>query len=234
MTTDWKDPFWFVSETLRVLSEGVPGGFPIVILGMLVVLSGVASYVRQSPAVAAVMLLPAGLMAAVLLTLEHNLWPRFFFFAAGFAVLVAIRGAVTATELILRARGRVLAVAALALLVLASAATLPAAYQPKQDYAAARAFVEQNRAAGDAVVSVDMSNYVYEKYDTFDFIGVSSEAELQAIERSHERTWFLYTFPTRLAAVQPGIWARLQNQYRSAAEFSGSVGGGNIVVKVKP
>jgi hypothetical protein len=57
---------------------------------------------------------------------------------------------------------------------------------------------------------------------------------LARIERAHARTWILYTFPTRLAAIQPELWKRLQTEYRPAAEFWGTVGGGNIVVKVKP
>ncbi|HJX86909.1 MAG TPA: hypothetical protein VJ277_05035, partial [Gemmatimonadales bacterium] len=57
---------------------------------------------------------------------------------------------------------------------------------------------------------------------------------LTAIERTHRRTWLLYTFPVRLEVVQPGIWKRLSDRYRRAAEFPGTLGGGAIVVMVTP
>ena len=102
------------------------------------------------------------------------------------------------------------------------------------DYEGAREFVERTKAAGDAVVTIDMSRYAYQQYLAPKFLGVDNDAELAEVERSHPRTWLLYTFPTRLAAVQPGIWSRLQREYTTAAEFPGTVSGGTIVVKVRP
>jgi len=61
---------------------------------------------------------------------------------------------------------------------------------------------------------------------------VDNLAALEAAEGQHGRTWVLYTFPIRLAAVQPEIWSRLESRYDTAAVFPGSVGGGAIVVLV--
>ena len=234
IATEWKDPFWLFTETLRVLAEGIPGGMATVTIGLAVVLAGVISFVKRSWVLGAVLVLPGLIMAGVLLSMEHNLWPRFFFFSAGFAVLIAIRGGMAAAALVMRSRGPAIATATLVLATVGSAATVPTAWHPKQDYVGARDFVEKAKAAGDAVVTIDMSRYAYQSYVAPGFLGVTTAEELARIERAHARTWILYTFPTRLAAIQPELWKRLQTEYRPAAEFWGTVGGGNIVVKVKP
>lgn len=230
--TAWKDPLWLLRETLRGLAAGVPGGVAAVALALGVALAGVLSYARQSAAVAGVLLLPGVLTAAVLLSLEHNLWPRFFFFSAGFAVLVAVRGTFAVASLA-GARARPLATAALVLGIAGSALTVPGAWGAKQDYAGARDFVERSRAGDDVVVTIDMSEYAYQRYLEAGWPGIATGDELERLERGGRRVWVLYTFPTRLAAIQPEIWAHLQREYRTAAEFPGTVGEGTIVVKVR-
>jgi hypothetical protein len=165
--------------------------------------------------------------------MERNLWPRFFFFSAGFAALIAIRGAIGMGETLLGKTGRNLATALLVLLAAASAMTVPGAWHPKQDYIGARDFVQRARSAGDAVVTVDMSRYVYQEYLAPQWLGISSVRELETVERNHTKTWVLYTFPSRLSAIEPDIWSRVERHYKTAAEFPGTVNGGTIVVKVR-
>lgn len=98
---------------------------------------------------------------------------------------------------------------------------------------AASAFVERSGGPGDAVVTVDLTRYPYAEFYHKDYIPVGSLEALEAVEASHRRTWVLYTFPIRLAVVQPEIWSRLQADYRMAASFPGTVGGGAIVVMVR-
>ncbi|HEX6063186.1 MAG TPA: glycosyltransferase family 39 protein [Longimicrobiales bacterium] len=233
VATQWKDPLWMLTETVRGLARGLPGGLLAVTAAVAVCLTGVVSLARRSLATAMMMILPGLLTAALLLSMEHNLWPRFFFFSAGFAVLIAVRGVLAIGQSVRPVRGSAVAVLALSIVLLFSAATVPAAWHPKQDYVSARDYVERAKAPGDAVVTIDMSRYAYQRYVAPHFLGVESEAELDSIERSHQRIWLLYTFPTRLAAVQPAIWSRVQREYKTAAEFPGTVNGGAIVVKVR-
>jgi hypothetical protein len=230
--TSWKDPLWFVTETMRVLAAGVPGGLVTVAAAILVVTVGIVSYARESGAIAAVMLVPGLLTALVLLSVEHNLWPRFFFFSAGFAVLIAIRGALATGGALPGGRGRAIATVALIVVAAGSAFTVPTAYHPKQDYQGALEYMRRESAPGDAVVTVDMSRYIYQEYLAPDWLSVTNARELEQIESRHPRTWLLYTFPTRLAAVHPDIWMRIQSRYSTAAEFPGTVGEGTVVVKV--
>jgi hypothetical protein len=94
--------------------------------------------------------------------------------------------------------------------------------------------VERSRGPDDAVVTVDLTVMPYRSWLGKDWEVVTDAGGLTAIERTHRRTWLLYTFPVRLEVVQPGIWKRLSDRYRRAAEFPGTLGGGAIVVMVTP
>ncbi|MBA3558822.1 MAG: glycosyltransferase family 39 protein [Gemmatimonadaceae bacterium] len=231
--SEWKNPLWFVSEMLRGLSGGLAGGI-VIVAGVAAVVggTGVASYWRRSGTVVAMLLLPGLITMIAMVATSHNLWPRLFFFCAGFAVLIAIRGVFAIATLGAAFRAPALATAALVLLASASATTVPKAWRPKQDYGSAFAFVERVREAGDAVVVVDMSRLAYERYIASGWTPVENPGELESIEESHRRTWVVYAFPARLSAVQPEIWKRLEDSYAPAARFPGTVGGGTVVVKV--
>jgi hypothetical protein len=230
---EWKNPLWFLAEMVRGLSSGLPGGAFALAVGCAVMLAGTVSYLRQRPLLGAVMLLPGAITGAVMFLLEHNLWPRFFFFCAGFAVLIAVRGVFVTASLAPGRRGPQLATAVLVLLAIGSAGTVPRAWQPKQDYAAARDYIERMRGPNDAVIAVDLARYPYEQYLQTNWSTAANLSELESIEASHARTWVLYTFPARLSTLQPDIWRRLQHSYTTAAEFPGTVGGGAIIVKVR-
>lgn len=231
--TEWKDPLWFAREALAVLAAGVPGGLVTVGAALAVGVSGAVSYLRRSPAVLALMVLPAVLTAAAMLLTAHNLWPRLFFFWAGFAALLAVRGVMTLATLAIGARGPAVATVLLVAGAAASLTTVPRAWNPKQDFGGARDFVESSRAPGDAVVMVDLTRFPYERYLQTGWTFVETDSALAAIERQHDRTWVVYTFPARLSATQPEIWERLQRNYNRAARFGGTVSGGAVIVMVR-
>ncbi len=232
-STAWKSPAWMVGEAIEVVQRGVPGGAIALALGLVALTAGVIGYARQSRYVTAVFLLPAAFMAATALSIGHNLWPRLFFFSAGFATLLLIRGIFVLCRALARPGVERLAVALCSLVIFVSAITVPGAWGPKQDYHAAARFIADARDPGDAVVTVDMSDLPFREYLGLEWDVVDGEAALLQTERTHARTWVLYTFPTRLAAVHPEIWARLDSAYVRAAVFSGTVGGGDIVVMVR-
>jgi len=229
---DWKNPAWMVAELARGLGRAVPGGWVSIAGASALGLAGLVSYGRRNTAWAALMVLPGVLTAAALLATEHNLWPRFFFFSAGFAILILIRGVFVAWSVMMPQRQAVLATATAVALVVVSAATLPRAYGPKQDFVGARDYVRSAGAPGDAIVTLDLAEFPYRSYLAENWTTIETPEELERIEREHWRTWVLYTFPTRLAAMRPEIWARLQEKYTTAAEFPGTVGGGTVVIKV--
>jgi len=242
----WKSPWWLVSETFQGVARGVPGGAFTLVLALGVFALGVRSYARQSPAVLAVFFTPALVTLAALLATKHNLWPRMFFFGAGFYVLVALRGIVEWTRIF--SFGQLpglldrLTMAALSLACLANAASLPLAWRPKQNFEGPRAFLAETRRPGDAVVTVGMTALPYAAYftepwqsvDTPDAARPDSQRSLDAllaIEAAHPRTWIVFTTPPQLLARQPLIWQRIEKEYIAQREtFWGTLGGGEVVV----
>jgi mannosyltransferase len=88
----WKEPLWTVLEIVRGVQIGFAGGLVAIVAG-LVFGAGLLSYGRTRPSVLALLMIPVLALAAVVIGLGHHLWPRFFFFAIGFGVLVLVRGA---------------------------------------------------------------------------------------------------------------------------------------------
>lgn len=229
----WRNPAWLIQETLTGLSRGLPGGWVALVGGGAIAVAGLASYWREHPRAVWVMILPAAITASVILALGHNLWPRFFFFSAGFGAIIVLRGLFAATRLVVRRGANAIGFTVAALVVLGSATTVPAAWGDKQDFVGASRYVDQHRSDGDAVVMLDMSILPYKEYWGRDWLIVADAQELERAELSHTRTWLVYSFPASLQTLQPDIWDRMQTQYRVAASFPGTVNGGDIVVMVK-
>jgi hypothetical protein len=229
-TTAWQSPTWFLMEALGGLGQGIPGGWITIGAGVLVVAAGIISFWKRSKVVVAIMIFPAVLSGLALVALKHNLWPRFFFFAAGFAILIVIRGGYALVEWLLPAKFRIAAPIGVGLVICASALTVPRAWFPKQDFTGASQYIERMARPDDAIVTVDLTRYPYHDYYRKDYLAVDSVSALNRIEREHRRTWVVYTFPIRLKVVQPEIWTRLQESYVKMASFPGTVGGGTLIV----
>jgi mannosyltransferase len=233
VAVDWKHPLWFLREMVGGMARGIPGGFVTVGAALAIGAAGVVSYLRRSPAVLALMLLPALLTAAAMIATDHNLWPRLFFFCAGFAALLAVRGVMALASVAVGTRGPALATAVLVLGAAASLTTVPRAWGPKQDFESALAFVESRRAPGDAVVALDMARFTFRRHLGRDWPAAETVESLAAIEAQHPRTWVVYTFPARLEATQPALLQYVRNNYSRAARFTGTVGGGAVIVMVR-
>jgi hypothetical protein len=234
---EWKEPSWLLLETLRGLSQGVPGGGFTLAGGLAVMALGLRSYWRQSRAVTGTFLLGFAVTAAVLLATRHNLWPRMFFFGAGFAVLIALRGVVEWVRIFsfgqLAGLLPKLTGAALALACLMSLATVPVAWLPKQDFAGALAQVERERQPGDGVVTVDMTVMPYRDFYNCAWTPVDNVDALEAQEAQHPRTWIVYCTPTRMKAALPEIWARIERDFRVVGTYYGTLGGSEVVVALR-
>jgi len=228
----WKNPVWLVTESLRNLAGGLPAGVLVLPVAMAVALYGLWSYFRRSSVEMLLMVLPVVLTMTAIITLGHNLWPRFFFFSAGFAVLIGLRGLFALAP---RAgpRGPAIAVGLTVLVILGSLTTVPSAWGPKQDYEAAEAFVDRNAGPDDAIVTVGMTRLPYDEWKGRAWIQVDGVEELVQVEEGHGRTWLIYSFPTSLQALQPEVRERVKSEYREAARYPGTVGGGDIWVMVR-
>ena len=239
---EWKNPLWLALETLRGLAGG--GGWPMmtaILLAAGIALAGMALYWRQDKFAVALMLLPGIVTAVALLALSRNLWPRFFFFAIGFAFLFLVRGAMWLGEASARvlpppalggaARGTAHGTVLVALMILASAWQMRAAWiYPKQDYRGAMEFIEREAQAGDTVLLVGLTRIPYQKYYQQDWTFVETPEALRAAEANSMsgRVWVLYTIPIYDESRYPALWNVLKTEYTTVKVCRGTMGGGEI------
>jgi hypothetical protein len=239
LESEWTNPLWVVTESLRSLRIGF-SGIAVLLCGAIMIGAGWLSIVRKNTRAGILMVLPALLAGSTMLVLGHNLWPRFFFFSIGFALLIAVHGAVEMPRLLfasikpLRARealGLGAGLAMASLLIFASMLTVPRCYAfPKQDFTGARDYVENNRRQGDAVVSVGLAGGVYRRYLAQHWAVVETESELAAIQSEHETVWLVYTIPIQVKAYCPEIWDEVEKDYQVVKVFPGTLGGGEVYV----
>jgi hypothetical protein len=230
----WKNPLWTVLEIAKGMELSFAGN-AVALAAIIVFAAGVVSYARTTPAVLGLLVIPAALGAATIIGLGHHLWPRFFFFAMGFAVLVVIRGAFvlgeTAGRLVLghRPLAAWAGPACCLALVAVSLSTVPRAYGPKQDYVGAARFIEARRQTADAVSVAGLAAFPYQYYRK-DWIHVQTLAELDEVRARAPRTWLVYTFPPVLEAVSPEIMSAIKNDFETVSRFDGTVAEGAVFV----
>jgi uncharacterized membrane protein len=231
----WRNPLWAVVEVLRGARIGFSGSaIGLAALGVCTV--GLLSFARTTPAVAMLVIVPGGLCAAAVIGTGHHVWPRFFFFAAGFLILIVVRGAMTlgrwfGTSLGLsRMRAVQAATAATVLLVVAAAVALPRVYAPKQDFEGALRFVEANRGSGDSVVTVGLATLPYQRFYKMNWESIDGVEPLEAVRARASRTWIVYTLPMYLDAVYPDVMERIRKEFEVVRVFPGTLSGGEVVV----
>jgi len=236
--SDWTNPMWVVMETIRNLHFGVSGA-AVLLCGGALVLIGWLSILRRNFRAGVLMVLPAVLVGATMLGLGHNLWPRFFFFSMGFALLIVVHGGMTAPRYFLSrikalgSRERLAGgsgIALTCLLITASAITVPRNYAlPKQDFTGAREYVEGNRGPGDAVVTVGLAGVDY-GYFAPHWSVARTESELDAVRRGQPMTWLVYTLPIEVKTRLPEIWNTIQKDFQVVKVFPGTLNDGEVYV----
>lgn len=237
--SEWTNPIWALQEMLRGLQIGW-SGTAVVLCGAVIALVGWLSIWRRNWQAAIIMVLPGLIGGASMLALGHNLWPRFFFFAMGFALLIVVHGAVQLPQVLSSlsqrswASPRIVSAAGLtlaSLLIVASALTVPRCYVvPKQDFTGALKFVENARGADDAVVAVGLAAMPYRRYFAPQWLSAQDVSELEDIRREHRRMWVVYTIPLELQQFHPALWSLINSDFEVIKVFPGTLGGGQITV----
>ncbi len=240
LPSEWTNPFWVVRETLANLQVGF-AGLAGVLVALTLFIAGLVSIGRRDCMFIALLVLPGVLGGASMLLLHHNLWPRFFFYCAGYAFLVLVRGTLVAGEMVLRAMGRPagvredgtgrLGLAAVLLMAVVLATMLPRCYRlPKQDYLGARSYVESRQRPGEPIVAVGLAALSYSSYYAPDWLTPGTRPELDAIRRGATTTWLVYTFPPHMKAFCPDLWEAVQEDFEVVEVFPGSLNAGEIYV----
>ncbi len=231
----WKSPLWTLWEFGRGAGMGVTGA-AVALTALLVGVAGIGNFLRQNPVVLGFAVLPVLIGTIVSLVLGHPLWPRFFFFAAGFWVLIAVRGTMVLGKWVGTFFGQpkrsvLIGTALCCGLIGASALSIPYAYAPKQDYHGALIYVEQNRRPGDAVATVGVTTDVpYRKFYQTNWERVKTVSDLNAVQERAQRTWLVYTLSLHLESEYPELMRRIKERYQIVQKFGGTLNDGTIYV----
>lgn len=239
MPSEWTQPLWAAAELLRGLRIGF-SGIAVLLCGGVLLLAGWLSIFRRRPSLAVAMILPGLLGGISMFALSHNLWPRFFFFCMGFALLIVIRGAIIMPALLLdavrlparyRAAAAPCGVAFAALLIVASAITVPRCYAlPKQDFTGARDYAFRLRTTGEPIATAGLAAHAYGKYYAPDWKVIGSAADLNAFGRQNPHALLVYTLPIELKAFHPELWRAISAAFEPIKTFPGTLGGGEVYV----
>ena len=237
--SEWTNPLWVVTESLKGLSFGF-AGVAIVVCGGAFVAFGWVCLFRTNRRAAVLMVLPALLAGCTMLLLGHNLWPRFFFFSMGFGLLIVINGAMQLPKVIgpyfrpFREQRFIAGYAGVGLCVLmitASLITVPKNYAlPKQNFSGAKNYVEAHVSPGDGIVAVSLAGVVYGSYLTPYWPVAKTDSELEPFQRVNDRVWLVYTLPIEIKAFRPDLWRIIERDYEVVQVFPGTLNGGEVFV----
>ena len=230
-------PRWAFLEALRILQIGV-GAAGLLVAG-IVVACGAWSYLRRDRLALACFTLPGVVTLGGALLARGTMYPRFFFFLVGFALLTVVRGTlVVGGWLAVRLgtpearrsmeRPATFGTALAGLLIVTSAATLPLSYRhPKQDFDGALRFVNERRAPGDRVAAIGPAAFVYRRYLRQPWDSIRTAADFARVRSHGEPVWLLYVFPRYLDA---SLAAVIRRECPHVRGFPGTVGGGDVFV----
>lgn len=216
--------------------DPVRGGVLIVVGAVFLV--GVVSYWRQSPLIPALFFVPPSLIYLATVLLDRPSRPRFFFFIAGFLLLVGIRGVFVIIRFVLDRLGprwtawerpaRWAAVAAMTGLLLVD---LSRTYgRPKMDYEGALAYVEASRRPDDIVALGGIgADFVFTRFYGRNWPRLTSAEHLASLRRGHD-VLVLHTFERPLGQADPRLLHALKTSCIEERDFAGTLQDGDIHV----
>lgn len=207
-------------------------------VGSGVFLVGLASYWRQSSLIPTLFFIPAALIFFATVLMERPTRPRFFFFAAGFLILVGVRGVFVIIHFALNRAAqpwpsyeklvRWVTVAALTGLLLFD---LSRTYgKPKMDYEGALAYIDASRRPDDMVALAGIgTGLVYRNFYRRDWPQLTSADDLESLRRGHDLL-VLRTFERPLSHADPALLEALKSRCTEERNFPGTLLDGDIFV----
>lgn len=250
-------PSWAFFETIRVLVLGLGAGMAVVggvvlAAGAVVGASGIASLWKEHRFFLLLLAGPALVTVTGAAAARGTMYPRFFFFAIGPAMLLAVRGAYAACAWLgervgervgegvgvgvgvgvgRAPLGERVALWGVGTVILLSAASLTFNYRyPKQDFEGAMRYVLAARAPGDRVITTGLAADPYGMLYGQTWPNLSTRGELDSMRALGGRTWVLWTFPRYLEQAAPEIDRVLRAECPQPRAFRGTVGGGDVMV----
>lgn len=222
-------PKWAVLELIRGLRIGLGAGLGAIAAAVLFA-AGFWSYLRQSLFVVGLFVLPGVVTVGAAVALGRPIFPRFVFFLIGFALLIAVRGALEIGRWFSSRRAETVGSALVVAMAVVSVIALVPNYRlPKQDFDGALRFVESQGAADDSIVTVGLTKRVYREYYKRSWENMMSLDQFQMTRAQGRPVWVLYTLERY---IEPDLMQMLRSECVPARVFRGTVGGGDVTVCV--
>jgi 4-amino-4-deoxy-L-arabinose transferase-like glycosyltransferase len=231
----WTSPAWALEQVRTSLgtSAATYSGLALV-AGLAGV--GFVSLWRKARLVVLLHMSALPIALAFLLLLKRHLYPRFFFFEAGFALLVVTQGALMSGGWLScnlpgckSRRSATWGIAVALLVAAASTLTLTRLYaHPKQDFVGARDLVEARAGPNDAKVAVGPAKVALPGYYAPSWSSVDDAAELERLRASAPQVWVVYVLPDQLEEERPEIAALLAREFEPVVTLPGSLNGGEV------
>jgi len=233
--TEWRNPLWLLNETFRSMGISASFGWTGAAMVSLLSLLCLYWYAKRDWVFVLLATLPGLLLGLIMYVLGRNLWPRMFFYEAGFIIILLVVAAIAFGEFLNRvlfnARSQLITGGPVILVALVFAVSLPGLYRyPKQNYTGARDFVLEHMDAGDQVLGLHIAGRVYNKYYAKEWPVVENVQELSQYRSKAGNTWVLYTLPRYFIAERPGLAHALEKDFETVMIFPGTLGDGNIIV----
>lgn len=232
----WTDPRWLVGQALASLGSTLAARAALVAAAALGLVGLVSLWRNGRRLAVAIHLVAPPLALAVLLALGRHLYPRFFFFEAGFLAVCVVRGArISGGWLSCNlpgcrdARTWKWGVAVTLVVAACSALALEPVYaRPKMDFVGARDWVEARAGPHDAKVAVGPAKLALPGYYAPGWRVADTAAELAAIRASAPATWLVYVLPEQLAAARPDVKEAIAAWFEPVAQLPGSMNDGTV------
>ena len=229
----WTDPWWFLQEIALSFGLGESAGLVILAIATSLLLLGLALAAKNSPEVVALFVLPAVLSTAAYLALGRNLWPRLYFFLAGFLLLAGILGVFGALKLLPRRLGGAsprLERGVELMLILAGALTVSRGWALKQDFEGARLWLDRVREPSEKVVTVGLAILPYRDYRPAPYTPVESMEAFDAAVPPGSQGYVVSTLPIFMESRHPELWRRILEIAVERRRFPGAISGGDVVI----
>lgn len=227
---EWDSGLWTLGEFLNGVTRALPGGWIAVVVVVATLLAGVAGILQRGKVVPGLVLFPLLVPLAAALVAQNVFFPRFVVSALPFILFVGVAGGFKLASLVTPFLSRTQVSLAGLVVVLMTGTQVPHAWSPKQDFAGAASFIEDNRQTNTAFLCLDLSYMPMVDYLQTDCLPVDSVDTLERIEAVHEKTYLLYTLPIRAKFLFPGIIDHLEANYTLTRVFPGTLGGGDITI----
>jgi 4-amino-4-deoxy-L-arabinose transferase-like glycosyltransferase len=227
-------PAWALLEAVKGLRIGF--GAVGMVAALVLMALGAWSYARQQPIVASLFILPAFVTAAGIVVTASPMRPRFFFVLLGFGLLLVVRSAVEAGQVLARwafatgrrSAGEQIGTAVVATIALLSVASLPYGYRyPKQDFGGALNAMERVRDPSEPVATAGLASFPFSEYYGKPWPRVETRGDLERLLQPGRRMWVVYSFPEYM---DPTLVEAIDRHCPPKQILHGTLGGGDVVV----